>query len=184
MHLAGLSGSWIAIQARPRLEPVAASGLRERGYEVLLPLSSGDNKTLFPGYLFCRFDASVRVPIVTAPGVVRIVGYGHEPVRIDDWEIDAVRAVAESGLPVRPHLCLRVGQWVKVREGPLKGAVGRVAGSGRKKPFVVSVNVLHRAISVEVDEDWLEPMPGPPDGSPEVPLSAGHIGEVRNGYSN
>lgn len=183
MHLAGLSGSWIAIQARPRLEPVAASGLRERGYEVLLPISGASSKTLFPGYLFCRFDASVRVPIVTAPGVIRIVGYGHEPVSICEWEIDAIRVVAESGLPAKTHPYPRIGQWVKVRQGPLKGAVGRVDGSGRKKPFVVSVALLQRSVSVEVDESWLEPIPAAPgDTSAADPLRP--IREVGNGFSN
>ncbi len=184
MHLGGLSGSWIAIQARPRLEPLAASGLRERGYEVLLPCSSASNKVLFPGYLFCRFDASVRVPIVTAPGVIRIVGYGPEPVSVSEWEIDAIRAVAASGLPAKAHPFPRIGQWVMVCQGPLQGAVGRVEGSGRKKPFVVSVALLQRAVSVEVDESWLESIAAPGDTNSANSWRQGEKRGVGDAFSN
>jgi hypothetical protein len=29
---------------------------------------------LFPGYVFCCFDANKRLPILTTPGVVKVVG--------------------------------------------------------------------------------------------------------------
>jgi transcription antitermination factor NusG len=79
-------------------------------------------------------------------------------VRISDWEIDTIRAVADSGLPVEPYRYFRTGQWVKVRDGPLRGAIGKVVGSGRTRSFVVSINVLQRAVAVEVEENWLEPI--------------------------
>ena len=37
---------------------------------------------LFPGYIFCRFDPNDRLPILTAPGVVDVVGFGKLPEHV------------------------------------------------------------------------------------------------------
>ena len=47
---------------------------------------------LFPGYIFCQFDAQKRLPILVTPGVVGVVGRGRIPVPIEDSEIAAIPA--------------------------------------------------------------------------------------------
>ena len=87
---------WFAVQTRSRHENVVAAQLRGKGYEPFLPLCKSRRRwsdrvreielPLFPGYLFCRFDASDRLPILIIPGVVQIVGTGKKPVAIDEEE--------------------------------------------------------------------------------------------------
>jgi hypothetical protein len=70
--------NWYEIHVRPRSEFLTAGALRNKGYEPLLPryLSKrrwSDRKVelelpLFPGYIFCKFDVKVRMPILTTPG--------------------------------------------------------------------------------------------------------------------
>lgn len=55
------------------------------------------DQPLFPGYLFCKLDPRVRIPLLTTPGVISIVGPGNQPIPIPDGEIDTVR-----GLSIRP----------------------------------------------------------------------------------
>src|SRR5690348_14924711 len=103
---------WYAVRVRSKFEVLASAGLSGKGYEPFLPLYKTRRRwsdrikemelPLFPGYVFCRFDAGTRLPVLTTPGVMSVVGYGREPVIIDDAEIEAVRAIIASGLPAIP----------------------------------------------------------------------------------
>ena len=82
-------GSWFAIQVRSRREFSIEALLKNKGYMIYTPRyksePSGPARTrskesaLLPGYIFCRFDSTLKGPIVTTPGVIRIVGFGKPP---------------------------------------------------------------------------------------------------------
>ncbi len=82
---------WFALRVRSNYERVTVTHLRERGYEQFAPSYKIEKRWsdrtkqidqfLFPGYLFCRFDPNDRLPILTAPGVVDVVGFGKTPER-------------------------------------------------------------------------------------------------------
>jgi transcriptional antiterminator NusG len=154
---------WFAIQVKPGFEFNIASVLKSKGYEEFVPTYRSEEggrgsakKPLFSGYVFCRFDPEVRAPIVTTPGVIRVVGYGRSPAFLSDSEMQAVRAVASSNLPAKPHSYFAPGQSVRIREGPLRGVEGAIAQSGDRQCLVVSVSLLQRSIAVEVEPAWLE----------------------------
>src|SRR5262245_33684562 len=97
------ASSWFAIQVKPGYEFNVASVLKSKGYEEFVPtyrtdkrLSRGIEKPLFSGYVFCRFDPEIRAPIVTTPGVTRVVSYGKSPALLSDSEIQSIRTVASS----------------------------------------------------------------------------------------
>lgn len=154
---------WFAIQVRPGFEFNVASMLKGKGYDEFVPTyrsaESGrgsSERPLFTGYVFCRFDPAVRAPIVTTPGVIRVVGYGKRPASLSDSEMQAVRTVASSNLPAKPHAYLASGQRVRIREGPLRGVEGDIAQSGGRQSLVVSLSLLQRSIAVEIEPAWLE----------------------------
>ena len=76
---------WFALQVHAKHEFGVANSLRSRGYDPFLPLCRcrklwSDRiklveAPLFPGYMFCRLNLHYRLPILTAPGVIRIVGH-------------------------------------------------------------------------------------------------------------
>jgi transcription antitermination factor NusG len=160
---------WFAVRVRSRFEVVSSTSLISKGYEVYLPLYAvkhhyphGVKTTrlpLFPGYVFCRMDAMRRLPILTTPGVVAIVSMGAIPAPIDDDELEAVKTILRSGLQTGPWPFLASGQRVHIVQGPLSGVQGFVAGLGRKQRLVVSVMLLQRSLAVEVDRDWVQPIP-------------------------
>lgn len=155
-----IHGLWFAIQVRPRHELAVARALRDKGYEEFVPLSRqartwSDRKQiiespLFSCYVFCRFVAEVRAPIVTTPGVVRVVGSRQGPIPVDPDEIASIRRVAQAGLATQPHPYLPAGIKVVMSNGPLAGVEGIVTGS-RNQHLILSINLLQRSISVSLD---------------------------------
>ena len=123
------------------------------------PIASKDlDLPLFPGYLFCRFDVQVRLPILTTLGVISIVGTGKIPVPIPDQEIDAIQTMIRSDLHVQPWPQLVVGSRVLIEQGPLKGLEGVALDIKKKYRLFVSVPLLQRSVSVEIDREWVRPL--------------------------
>lgn len=159
---------WFALRLRSNYERVAAAHLTERGYDHFAPSYKVErrwsdrtklmDRYLFPGYLFCRFDPGDRLPVLTTPGVVSVVGFGNAPEQIPETEIERVRWMVDSGLLVTPHPYVRVGQAVLIERGPLTGLEGILVEVKGKTRLVVSVNLLQRSVSAEVDRHSIRPI--------------------------
>jgi transcription antitermination factor NusG len=147
---------------------MASTILRGKGYREFLPLYSTKRRwsdrvkqlelPLFPGYLFCQFDANNRLPILTTPGVIAIIGIGKTPVAVPYEELAAVQTVVRSGLNAMPWPCLTVGSRVSIERGPLSGLEGIALDVDKKYRLVVSVALLQRSVAVEIDRDWARPV--------------------------
>lgn len=165
---------WYALQVRPRFEKIVASTLLNKGFEGFLPLYRCRSRwsdrikevhlPLFPGYLFCRLDINKRLPILITPGVIHIVGIGKAPHPVEDAEIAALQAIVISGLQAKPRSYLTVGRKIRIEIGPLAGVEGIVVALKGASRLVVSVSLLQRSVSVEIDESWVVPV------SPVIPM--------------
>jgi len=163
------SRSWYAIRVRSKFERIVSTSLSGKAYEEYLPIYHARRKwsdrskdldlPLFPGYLFCRFDVELRLPILVTPGVISIVGIGRIPVAISDQEINAIQTMVRSGLLLRPWPQLAVGSRVLIEKGPLKGLEGVALDIKKKYHLFVSVPLLQRSVSVEIERDWVRPLP-------------------------
>lgn len=159
---------WFALRVRSNHENSVATILATKGYEWFLPQYMSRRAwsdrikeirlPLFPGYVFCRFDLYHRLPILKTPGIVNIVGIGKQPVPIDDSEITAIRTAIRSGLPSRPWPHLQIGQKVRVENGPLRGIEGLLMQFKGQYRLVLSVTLLQRSVSVEVEGAWVSPI--------------------------
>src|ERR1039457_7506443 len=69
-----------------------------------------------------------------------------------DWSSD----VCSSDL-VAPWPFLKAGQFVYINHGPLAGVEGIVIASKNRSRLVVSVEMLRRSVTVEIQYDWAEP---------------------------
>ncbi len=154
---------WFALRVRSNHERITGAHLRDRGYEEFAPSYKIEKRWsdraklidqfLFPGYVFCRFNPNDRLPILTAPGVVEVVGFGKVPEHVPETEIDRVRRMVESGLLVTPCPYVQVGQSVLIERGPLSGLEGILLEVKGTLRLVVSINLLQRSVSAEVDRD-------------------------------
>jgi transcription antitermination factor NusG len=113
---------------------------------------------LFPGYVFCQFDAHRRLPVLVTPGVLSVVGRGRIPVPVEDSEIDAIQRVVSSGLWVEPWPYLEVGQQVRIQDGALCGLEGILISFRGSRRIVVSVSLLCRSVSLEIERSAVYPI--------------------------
>jgi transcription antitermination factor NusG len=156
---------WYGIHTKSNCENVAANVLQAKGYQHYLPSyrvsRQWSDRTvqttlpLFPGYVFCRFDAHRCLPIITTLGVASIVGFGKEPAPIPEQEIEAIQRILQAGLSPEPAAFLREGQAVRLKRGALEGVEGILLKKKTEWRMVVSITMLQRSISVEVDRDWV-----------------------------
>lgn len=157
---------WFAVRVRSNHEWKVADSLRTKGFEEFLPVYRVRKRwsdrmrdvelPLFSGYVFSRFLVERRLPILTIPGVIDIVGSGRMPVPVDDAEIEALQRVATETTEPWPYV--RVGDAVRVDRGPLAGLEGRLTAMRNPARLVLTVTLLQRAIAVEIDESCLTPI--------------------------
>jgi transcription antitermination factor NusG len=172
--------SWFALHTRLRYEEFVAKQLGGKGYEVLMPVYQSRRRwsdrvkhvelPLFPGYLFCRFDSMDRLPILTTPGMIQIVGFGKTPVPVDESEICAIQRTVSTGLSREPWPYLQIGEKVRVDCGPLSGLEGILINIKGSHRLVLSVTLLQRSVAVEVNAAWVAAV-----GQPSSSRKAGAI---------
>jgi len=159
---------WFALQVRPRHEKNVAAHLMARGYTHFLPLYRTRRRwsdrvkildlPLFTGYVFSRFDPQNRLPILTVPGVVGVVGFGRGPEPVDPSELAVIQRITMNGAPAEPWPYLNVGQRVRVERGPLAGIEGILIQLRSRSRIVVSVSLLQRSVAAEIGRDCISPI--------------------------
>ena len=77
---------------------------------------------------------------------------------VPEDEVLAVQQVVNSGLQYGPWPGLAVGQAVQVKYGPLRGLEGMVVEVKKNYHLIISVNMLQRCVSVEIDRDCVMPV--------------------------
>jgi transcription antitermination factor NusG len=152
---------WFAVWTRSRHERAVFDQLAERGIEAFLPTTPRwsrwkDRKKkidwpLFPGYCFARFAPASRLPVLKCAGVVSIVSFNGEIAPVPDEAVNGIRSLLNSALPCDPCPMLKTGMKVEVVHGPLKGLTGRLQRKGSQARLVLSVDLIGRGVSVQVD---------------------------------
>jgi transcription antitermination factor NusG len=160
---------WYALRVKSRCEKSVALVARNKGFEEFVPLYCSRRRwsdrskpveiPLFPGYVFCRLNAENRLPLLTIPGVLHLVGFGKTPMPLEDSEIEVIRSAVRAGVPVEPWPFLETGQRVQIAAGPLTGCDGILMRSQNLDRVVVSLTVLRKSVAVEIERHWLVPEP-------------------------
>lgn len=160
--------NWFALQVRTRWEGSTAVLLSGKGYQTLLPTFQTKkrwngrirqlNAPLFPGYVFCQFNALNRLPILVTPGVIAVVGRGRVPVPVEDAEIAALQSIVSSGLRAEPWPYLEIGQRIRIETGALGGLEGVLINIKGNNRVVVSVSLLRRSVALEIDRTCVSPL--------------------------
>jgi transcription antitermination factor NusG len=155
------NSNWYALHTRYQHEALAARILRNKGFEVFLPMYSVRRRwqdrikrlslPLFPNYLFVKEELDRWLHIITTPGICNIVGYGAEPARIPLSEIERVMRIVEQPAAVEPYPFLNSGDRVRIVSGPLTGLEGILVRKKNLMRLVVSVEMLGKSAAVELD---------------------------------
>jgi transcription antitermination factor NusG len=162
------SKEWHALFTRHQHEKSVAETLASKGFQVYLPLYTSlrlwkDRRKqlalpLFPCYVFIKDASARRMEVLTTPGVCYVLSTNRQPVAISPLELDQVRKALDSSHRVEPYPFLTVGDRVRIRVGPLEGLEGLLVRKKGMDRLVLSLELLSRSASVEVDVSTVEPV--------------------------
>ncbi len=157
---------WFAIHTRSHFEQKVYDGLCGKAVEAFLPrievMSRRRDRRkkilvpMLPGYVFVRsaLGAEEHLKILKTIGVVRLVGFKGRPVSASEEEISSLMILDGTDRTVHNRRYMKKGDRVMIMEGSLKGLIGfYLRHKGQTDKVVVSVDLLHRSLAVEI-EDW------------------------------
>ena len=158
---------WYALHVRSRHEKSVSAQLEAKECNVFLPLYLARRQwvdrrktlalPLFPGYVFCLFDASAQSHVLATSGVIDVVRIGAQAAPVETSEIDAIRRIIEAPVAAEPHPALVRGERVTLCAGPLRGLAGTLVEIRSTLRLVVSVQLLQRSVLVEIERGWVVP---------------------------
>jgi transcription antitermination factor NusG len=157
---------WYAAYTRANHERRVAHQLAERGVEYFLPQYESVRKwkdrnvrlqmPLFPGYVFIHLALQNRLNVLQVPGVACLVGFAGRPAPVPEEEFAKIRGFLKQGLRAEPHPYLKAGRHVRVRSGPLEGMEGIVLRRKNGCRLVISLELIQRAMAVDVNSTDVE----------------------------
>jgi transcription antitermination factor NusG len=169
---AGEGRGWYACYTRARHEKQVDRLLRERGFEMFLPVAprvmqwKDRKKTvdwpLFPSYVFGRFGPADMHHVLATPGVVGVVRANGRPARIDDAEVENVRrfvrvlAGGESEVARKPYLA--EGDVVEVMEGPFQGVRGVVVENRGRRRVLIGLKAIGQGLEINIGTRAVRPV--------------------------
>ena len=155
--------SWYAVHTKPRHEKRVAAQFEEKRVFTFLPLLRQIHRwsdrrirvevPMFSCYAFVRIVHTVeeRLKILRTPGVLGFVGSERYGTAIPDEQIESLRIAISENIPCFPHPFVSAGRRVRIRGGSLDGVEGILVRQGGDQSLVVSVELLHRSISIRVE---------------------------------
>lgn len=163
---------WHVIHTCCHHEARVEERLQTKGLEVFLPRFTSvsqwrDRKKLlkvplFPGYLFVHnlLEPPIFHEIIKVMGVVQILGNNGRFQAVPGETIESIKLAVASDRPYYPYRSLLIGKRVRVVEGPLAGVVGIIVEQKKqKRKVVIEVELFHRAVAVEMEDEGVELIP-------------------------
>jgi transcriptional antiterminator RfaH len=163
------SGRWYAVQCLSNREFVAATQLRNQGFNTFLPCQlktrrharrfDSVRRPLFPGYLFVQLDlARDRWRCVNGTlGVAKLVGHAEAPSAAPVGSIEAIRSACDEFGVMHVKNDLTPGDAVRVSCGPFSDLVGRLERLDSAERVCVLLELMGRRTSVVLSRDQIVP---------------------------
>lgn len=168
--MAYMQAKWYAAYTKANHERHVAKRLADLSVENYLPVYESVRRwkdrrvnlelPLFPGYVFVKLALRDRLKVLQVPGVARLVGFNGTPTELPKEEIDALKKGLEQGLRAVPHPYLTTGRRIRVKHGPLTGLEGVLLRRKGNWRVVLSLDLIQRSVSVDVEASDVEPAIG------------------------
>lgn len=163
---------WHALYVRSRAEKKVLWQLEENGFTAYLPLITqmkqwSDRKKkveepLFKSYVFVYSNEREYIPILNVYGVIKFVTFERKAVIVPENQILAIKKFVndfEKGeeYKMMNNEELKVGQKVRIINGPMKGLTGRLETIRNKRHLIVYIDVVGQCIPVHIPRAKVEP---------------------------
>lgn len=163
--------NWFAVFTTPRHEKQVEEYFRVLEIESFLPLIRVGRRwkdgskgivelPLFPSYTFVRIGCGGRIPVLSVPGVLSIVGGGRKSMSISDPYIHFLQKGLEEG-KIEAHPYLTSGTKVRIRSGVMAGMEGILLRKKNDLRVVLTLEMIMKSVRVEVELDNIEPVGRP-----------------------
>ena len=155
---------WHVLYLRPRCEKKTAEYCKLCHITYYLPLRSETKiyqrrkvtveKPVFTGYFFVSFDAAGRLTLQKTNNIVRIL----KPVSRRQLlhELAQIRKALAADPTLSTCAALKAGRRVRILTGPFMGIEGVVSNLKGRAKVCLNVELIGRAVAVEVDREFLE----------------------------
>jgi transcription antitermination factor NusG len=101
---------------------------------------------------------SNRLDLLRLPGVLGLVCFQGKPVPVESGEIENLRQGLTGRTVLYPHPYLKAGRKVRIRTGALAGVEGILVRKRDSARVVLSISLLQRSVSIDIDEADVEPI--------------------------
>lgn len=159
---------WYAAYTLARHEKQVTLQLEERQIQAFLPTYRSVRRwkdrrkvlelPLFPSYVFVQVNANNRLDLLRLPGVLGLVCFQGKPAPVASAEIENLRQGLADRRVVHPHPYLKAGRRVRIRSGAMAGVEGILVRRSDGARVVLSISLLQRSVSVDIDEADVEPV--------------------------
>jgi transcription antitermination factor NusG len=156
---------WHVLHVLSNHEKKVAQHLQVRSIEHYLPIYKEKvrwsdrtvvtERPLFSGYVFARFDHRYRIPVISTPGVLRLLGDQTWDL-VEDEELEKIRIGLAKGMLLRPHPIIAVGTKVRIRDGVFAGVEGVVSELRQQCKVIISLAAVRQCFSLETQIDELQ----------------------------
>lgn len=158
---------WFVMYTASRSEKKVADRLKERGWDVYLPIVEelrqwSDRKKkvqrpLFNGYVFVKTNRNQLWECLQVPGAVKFVHFSGQHATIREEELEIIKRVVTTGVAVETDGSdIEPGQHVKVMGGPLQDMVGEVIEKGNKDYFLLRIPGIMQNILITIERKFLQ----------------------------
>jgi len=164
---------WYIVHTYSGFEAKVKESLRQRAEalgmgdvieEVLIPTEevvevrdgkkTKSTRKFFPGYVLVKMEMSDEAwhVVKNTPRVTGFVGTGSKPVPLSDEEVDRIiRQVTVAAKKPKPKLEYRIGETVRIMEGPFSNFTGQIEEINEDRSTLkVMVTIFGRATPVEL----------------------------------
>ena len=159
---------WYAVQTKPHKEELVLSRLAETGVPTYRPRLRTPGRrrarivSLFPNYLFVRLGSvEESVSVRYSPGVSRLLGFGDQPLPVNDRIITLIREREGEDGVIHPAQLFhfRPNQRVRLRGGAFDGLEAVFEGYLRSTERVqVLLTLLGRSVPLQMSANQVLPL--------------------------
>ena len=148
---------------------MAQENLERQGYGVYLPKvrqmrrrrgkQEAVVEPLFPRYLFIHLDTQSDnwAPIRSTFGVASLVRFGSEPAQVPDELVAHLKSQeGQEGLHEWAEPKMKVGDRVRVAEGPLKGVEGILLAKSGQERVMLLLEMLGKEVRTHLTTSQIE----------------------------
>lgn len=154
------SERWYVAQTQPRAEGRAIAHLERQGYQVFCPHYRKTVRharkvrhvlaPLFPNYLFLHLDTARDLwrAVNGTWGIARLISQGETPVPLPHGIVEDLLAKADAGGVMDWTPTFKIGQAVRIADGPFADLVGKLEHLDAAGRVHVLLELLGRHVSV------------------------------------